>query len=342
MTRLIKDAQRFIMYHRVGIENSPLQAYVSALLFSPTTSLVRTHFQHEEPEWISIKPAMADSWSACLQTLEGHSNVVRSVAFSHNSTWLASASDDKTIKIWDVSSGACLQTLEGHSDRVWSVAFSHNSTWLASASFDKTIKIWDVSSGVCLQTLEGHSDGVMSVAFSHNSTWLASASWDKTIKIWDASTSVCLQTLEGHSDVVTSVAFSHNSTWLASASWDKTIKIWDVSSGVCLQTLDCDGRPLYSISFDATGSYLHTDIGIIAISPLPVSDASEIQEALQAQPYYGGVSSDDTWITCNTQNTLWLPSEYRPRSFAVSGRTVGIGVGSGRVWICSFSTKPEL
>jgi WD40 repeat protein len=55
---------------------------------------------------------MRESWSACLQTLEGHSSRVKSVAFSHDWTRLASASDDGTVKIWDASSGACLQTLE--------------------------------------------------------------------------------------------------------------------------------------------------------------------------------------------------------------------------------------
>jgi WD40 repeat protein len=84
----------------------------------------------EEPKWITIKPAMGDKWSACLQTLEGHSGSVRSVAFSHDSTRLASASDDSTVKIWDASNGDCLQTLEGHSDSVTSVAFSHDSTRL--------------------------------------------------------------------------------------------------------------------------------------------------------------------------------------------------------------------
>src|SRR5690348_10562682 len=92
------------MYHKGAIESSLLQAYASALLFSPTRSLVRKLFQQEEPEWIIVKPTMGNSWSACLQTLEGHSSLVSSVAFSHDSTRLASASRDRTVKIWNASS----------------------------------------------------------------------------------------------------------------------------------------------------------------------------------------------------------------------------------------------
>ncbi|KAF1936042.1 NWD1 protein, partial [Clathrospora elynae] len=126
--------------------------YACALLFSPTGSLLRRLFQHEAPKGITIKPGMSDSWSACLQTLEGHSHNVTSVAFSHDSTRLAPASGDTTAKIWDASSGACLQKLEGQSRNFISVAFSHDSARLASASYDKTVKIWDASSGACLQT----------------------------------------------------------------------------------------------------------------------------------------------------------------------------------------------
>jgi WD40 repeat protein len=155
--KLVKDARRFIMSHKLAIEKSPLQTYASALLFSPTKSLLRGLFKRAEPGWITIKPAMEDKWSPCLSTLEGHRDSVRSVAFSHDSTRLASASNGKTVKIWDTHSGECLSTLKGHSSSVWSVAFSHDSTRLASTSDDKTIKIWDAYSGECLSTLKGHS-----------------------------------------------------------------------------------------------------------------------------------------------------------------------------------------
>jgi WD40 repeat protein len=111
LTKLAQDASRFVMYHKGVIESYPLQTYASALLFSPTESVTRRLFQHEEPKGITVKPAMSNSWSACLQTLEGHSRTVTSVAFSHDSSKLASASFDNTVKVWDASSGACLQTL---------------------------------------------------------------------------------------------------------------------------------------------------------------------------------------------------------------------------------------
>ena len=241
------------MYHKQAIQISPLQAYVSALIFSPASSLIRGLFEHEEPKWITIQPPMRDKWSACLQTLEGHSGAVNSVAFSHDSTRLASASWDRTVKIWDTSSGACLQTLEGHSSAVYSVAFSHDSTRLASASGDGTVKIWDASSGECLWTFNV-------------------------------------------------------------------------------------GSALNIISFDATGSYLHTEIGTVALDTISTSNIPARSIEPQNPQYQGaGLSPNGEWITWNSKNVVWLPSEYRPLCSAVSGRTISIGVGSGKVWMCTLN-----
>ena len=88
------------------------------------------------------------------QTLTGHSNMVNSVAFSSDGKLLASGSEDKTIKLWDVAVGAVRQTLAGNSDGPYLVAFSPNGKLLASA-VGKRIKLWNVESGTLRQTLVG-------------------------------------------------------------------------------------------------------------------------------------------------------------------------------------------
>ncbi|PSB42152.1 hypothetical protein C7B67_25675 [filamentous cyanobacterium Phorm 6] len=117
-------------------------------------------------------------------SLEGHSRSVISVAFSPDGKTLASASDDKTIKLWNLQTQKELKTLSGHSSVVISVAFSPDGKTLASASEDKTIKLWNLQTQKELKTLSGHSSLVISVAFSPDGKTLASASTDKTIKLW--------------------------------------------------------------------------------------------------------------------------------------------------------------
>ncbi|KAJ5275613.1 Vegetative incompatibility protein HET-E-1 [Penicillium chrysogenum] len=242
---LVRDAHRFFLYHRKAIEESPLQVYVSALVFSPGKSILKGLFSHEGPEWISAKHTLEDHWSACLQTIESHSNSVWSVTFSHDSSLLASGSSDTTVNIWNTG-GKCLQTLRGHSDIVNSVGFSHDSKLLASASADKTVIIWDVN-GKSLQALRGHCDMVRSVTFSHDSKLIASASNDQTIIIWDTS-GKCVRTLRAHSDTVRFVTFSHDSKHLASASNDQTVIIWD-TNGRCLQRLQGHSSSVLSVTF---------------------------------------------------------------------------------------------
>ena len=132
------------------------------------------------------------------------------------------------------------------------------------------------------------------------------------------------------------MAFSHDSTRLALASDDRTVKVWDASSGACLQTLNA-GRTLYNLSFDRDGSRLLTEIDTFDIQSTEAS--STIDLAKPARPIHlkTGFSSDGMWIQNVGNNMLWVPSEYRPSCSSVCGTMVGVGVGSGRVWICGIA-----
>ncbi|KFZ17327.1 hypothetical protein V501_01790, partial [Pseudogymnoascus sp. VKM F-4519 (FW-2642)] len=256
ISRFLHDAKRFILAYCSIADLSPLQLYSSALIFAPKNSIIRNTFQNYIPDWIVQEPNTDLEWDAVLQTLEGHSGSVCSVAFSRDSRLLASASDDNTVKVWDAATGTLQQTLEGHRSWVRSVAFSHDSKLLASASYDNTVKVWDAATGTLQQTLEGHSGSVSSVAFSHDSRLLASASDDNTVKVWDAATGTLQQTLEGHSNAVSSVAFSHDSRLLASASYDNTVKVWDAAIGTLQQTLAGHSGSVRSVAFSRDSKLL--------------------------------------------------------------------------------------
>ncbi|UKZ52676.1 hypothetical protein TrVGV298_006457 [Trichoderma virens] len=185
----------------------------------------------------------------CIRTLTEHTGYVYSVAISRDSRLIASASKDRTIKLWDLATGYCQQTLEGHTDVVWSVSFSHDSALIASASADNTIKIWNAATGYCRQTLESHTAPVRAVAFSHSPRVIVSASVDSTIKLWDLATSQCCRTFEGHRGIVWSVAFLRDSWVVASASRDRTIKLWDIATGQCRMTLEGHTDTICAVAF---------------------------------------------------------------------------------------------
>ncbi|WP_293128270.1 serine/threonine-protein kinase [Microcoleus sp. bin38.metabat.b11b12b14.051] len=200
-------------------------------------------------------PQKTHNWQ-CIHTLTGHKNLISSVAFSPNGEVIASSSDDKTIKLWQVEDGQEIVTIAGHTNSVHTVAFSPDGKTLASSSHDKKIKLWRMKDGQEIRTLSGHINSVYGLAFSPDGETLASSSWDKTIKLWRMKDGQEIRTLSGHINLVYFVAFSPDGETLASSSWDRTIKIWRVKDGKLIRTLTGHTDCVRCVAFSPNGEFL--------------------------------------------------------------------------------------
>ena len=164
---------------------------------------------------------------------ERATTAVRFVAFNANSAFLASAGDDKTVRLWNREKNfAQVFVLKDHTQSVRALAFSPNGQTLASASDDQTVRLWDLRTAPPqAKVLNGHQERVWAVAFSPNGKALASAGADGAVILWDlskaeASVAATLQ----HQSRVIAVAFSNNGQWLAAGGDDGTIQLWQMSN----------------------------------------------------------------------------------------------------------------
>ncbi|KAB8213051.1 WD domain protein [Aspergillus novoparasiticus] len=242
---LLYDAKRFTLQNTYIAGIAPLQLYCSGLVFAPAKSIVKKIFYNEIVKQIQHLSVTQHSWGASLQTLEGHSDSIWSVAFSPNGCILASGDYKGTIILWDTTTGIERQTLKGYLGTVLSLAFSPNGRTLASAD-SSSIKLWDTTTGIECQTLYSHSGIASSVAFSPDGRTLAFAD-GSSIKLWDTTTGIERQTLKGYSPL----AFSPDGRTLVSRSTDNTIKLWDTTTIIERQTLKGHIGSVESVAFSS-------------------------------------------------------------------------------------------
>jgi WD40 repeat protein/uncharacterized caspase-like protein len=187
-----------------------------------------------------------------LQT--GHAEKIEAIAYSLDNRYIATGSSDRTIKIWEATTGRELRALNSSNTGIKALAFSPDGRTLASSGNDGKLRLWDTASGQERAAIHAHPKAVLALAFSPDGRWLASGGTeDQTVKLWEVATQRELHSLAGHHAWITVLAFSPNGQSLVSGDAAGTLKVWDAATGNLQHTLNPHKERIRSLAFSLAG-----------------------------------------------------------------------------------------
>ncbi|XP_078442813.1 WD-40 repeat family protein / small nuclear ribonucleoprotein Prp4p-like protein [Wolffia australiana] len=189
-----------------------------------------------------------------VSALKGHTDRATDVVFSPVDNCVATASADKTAKLWS-SDASLLRSFNGHTDRLCRIAFHPSGKYLGTTSFDKSWRLWDVNTGVELLYQEGHSRRLYSICFHPDGSLAATCGLDALARVWDLRTGRSIMALQGHVKEVLGICFSPNGYHLATAGEDNTCRIWDLRKKRCIYIIPAHASLISQVKFEPQEGY---------------------------------------------------------------------------------------